>query len=418
MINYPDKLNIIFNKLKNCSIKPIIVGGYIRDFLLDIESKDIDIEVYGVSSFNELENILKEFGSVNIVGKSFGVCKLYYQDYDLDFSFPRKDNKIKAGHRGFYVEINPNIDFKTASSRRDFTINSIGYDVIEKKILDPFNGLNDLKNSILRAVDLNSFGEDPLRVLRAVQFSTRFNLKIDENLFNICKEMVSEKMLDELPKERIFEEVKKLLLFSKKPSIGFKLLKEFGSDLYTNNISVIDEIAKQMTDNKQTNLALMLAGLCYNFTQTQTENFVLRLTNEKKLLNMITVLINKYNEIDTIYKNGINDYLLYKLAAKAKIKELVILSSSIYFANNNSKIYRAGEEIYKRAKKLNILDKKLPPILMGKDILEFKLKPSPLFSEILHLAYKAQMQGKFHNRRGAKEWLKNYLELSEETKVF
>lgn len=413
MIHYPEKLNTIFKKLKNYGIKPIIVGGYIRDFLLNIESKDIDIEIYGISSFNELENILKEFGNINIVGKSFGVCKLYYQDYDLDFSFPRKDNKIKPGHRGFDIKIESNIDFKTATSRRDFTINSIGFDVIEKKILDPFNGINDLKNKILKAVDLNSFSEDPLRVLRAVQFSTRFDLQIDKNLYNRCKKMVSKKMLDELPKERIFEEIKKLLLFSKKPSIGFKLLKELGSDIYTNNLSVIDEIAKQMTTNKQTNLVLMLSGLCYNFTQTEAENFIFKLTNEKKILNRVTTLINKHKKIDTIYEDGINNYMLYKLATEVNINELLILSSSIYFSYNNSKIYKAGEEIYKRAKKLNILNNKLPPILMGKDILELGLKPSPLFSEILHLAYEAQMNGKFNNYIDAKKWLKNYLKFSK-----
>ncbi len=99
IINYPSKLNIIFDKLKNYGIKPVIVGGFVRDSLLKIESKDIDIEVYKVSSFAQLEDILKEFGNVNVVGKSFGVCKLKFEDYDLDFSFPRIDNKVKSGHR-------------------------------------------------------------------------------------------------------------------------------------------------------------------------------------------------------------------------------------------------------------------------------------------------------------------------------
>lgn len=98
MIQYPGILDTIFDKLRYHGIRPIIVGGYIRDYLVDIESKDIDIEVYGISSFAELQNILKEFGSVNVVGKSFGVCKLYFEGYDLDFSFPRSDNKIESGH--------------------------------------------------------------------------------------------------------------------------------------------------------------------------------------------------------------------------------------------------------------------------------------------------------------------------------
>ncbi|MDQ1337773.1 MAG: hypothetical protein QG617_740, partial [Campylobacterota bacterium] len=170
MIDYPDKLNIIFEKLKSHRIRPVIVGGFIRDSLFKIESKDIDIELYGALTFKKLQKILQEFGTVNIVGKSFGVCKLKFEDYDLDFSFPRRDSKIRSGHRGFDVTIDSTLDFKTAASRRDFTINAIGYDVVEKKVLDPYNGINDLKEKILRAVDEKSFAEDPLRVLRAAQF--------------------------------------------------------------------------------------------------------------------------------------------------------------------------------------------------------------------------------------------------------
>ncbi|MDT8338027.1 MAG: CCA tRNA nucleotidyltransferase [Sulfurimonas sp.] len=409
MIYYPNKLDTIFEKLKSCGIKPIIVGGYIRDYLAKIESKDIDIEIYGISSFSELQNILKEFGSVNVVGKSFGVCKLYFEEYDLDFSFPRIDNKVQSGHRGFEISIDTTLDFKTATSRRDFTINSVGYDVIERKILDPFGGIKDFENKILKAVNLESFGEDPLRVLRAVQFATRFELKIEDDLFSICKDMVLSGMLNELPKERIFEEIKKLLLYAKKPSRGFELLKEFGSDLYTQNISVIDEVAKQRTTDNQTNIILMLAALCYNFSQKEAQDFIEKITYEKELLQRSLLLVKKCSEIDTLYKSSISDYHIYKLAAELNIDELLILSSSIYFANHNSEIYRAGEEIKKRARELNILNKKLPAILMGRDILELGIEPSPLFSEILNEAYEAQMHGKFKNRKDALLWLKEYL---------
>lgn len=409
MIDYPGELDTIFDKLKSYGIRPIIVGGYIRDHLAGIESKDIDIEIYGISSFSKLQNILKEFGSVNIVGKSFGVCKLYFKEYDLDFSFPRTDNKVKSGHRGFEITIDTTLDFKTATSRRDFTINSIGYDVIEKKILDPFNGLDDFNNKRLKAVNLKSFGEDPLRVLRAVQFAARFDLKIDDNLFLVCKDMVKKGLLNELPKERVFEEIKKLLLYAKKPSRGFELLREFESDLYTKNTSVLDEIAKQRTTNKHTNLVLMLAALCYDFSQKSAHSFIKKVTDNKEIINRSLLLIEKYNEIDNIFKTGLEDYKLYKLATEVKIDELLILSSSIYFANCNEKIYKAGEEIKKRAIELNVINKKLPAFLAGKDILDFGLEPSPLFSEILHNAYEAQMRGEFNDRTNAILWLKNYL---------
>ncbi|MCD6173918.1 MAG: CCA tRNA nucleotidyltransferase, partial [Sulfurimonas sp.] len=216
---YPNYLQIIFDKLNENKIKPIIVGGYIRDYLLNISSKDIDIELYGINSFEQLEKILEEFGEVNSVGKSFGVCKLSLKNQEIDFSLPRIDNKISSGHRGFDIIINQNLDFKTASSRRDFTINAIGYDVISKKILDPFNGLSDLKNKTLKAVNIEKFIQDPLRVFRAVGFYSRFKLNIDKKLFKICKKMCDDNVLDELPQERIFNEIKKIILKSPKPSI-------------------------------------------------------------------------------------------------------------------------------------------------------------------------------------------------------
>jgi tRNA nucleotidyltransferase (CCA-adding enzyme) len=411
MINYPEKLNPIFDRLKSYDIKPIIVGGFIRDSLLKIESKDIDIELYGTLTFKKLQEILEEFGAVNIVGKSFGVCKLRFEDYDLDFSFPRRDSKIESGHRGFDVNIDSTLDFKTAALRRDFTINAIGYDVAEKKVLDPYNGISDLKEKILKAVDQNSFAEDPLRVLRAAQFCARFELKIEHNLFLTCRDMVSKNMLTQLPKERVFEEIKKLLLKSRKPSLGFELLKEFGTDIYTDNLDVVDEIAKRLSTNNQTNLVLMLAGLCYNFEEREAEGFISKLSDEKELLKRTLLLVKFHNEIENIYLNNLKDYLLYKLAAEANIEELLILSSAIYFAKNDSKIYKAGEELYKRAKDLNILDKKLPPLLGGKELLEFGLKPSPNFSKILDSAYEAQMQGDFKNYDEALLWLKSYLNL-------
>ncbi len=407
IIDYPTELDIIFDTLKKSSIKPILVGGYVRDKLLNEESKDIDIELYGVSSLDKVEEILQKFGAVNSVGKSFGVCKLKFEEYELDFSLPRKDNKIKSGHRGFDVKVYSHLDFKTAASRRDFTINAIGYDVIEKKMLDPFGGREDLKNRVLRAVNLESFGQDPLRVLRAAQFCARFNLQIEHNLYLTCKDMVSKNLLSELPKERIFEEIKKLLLKSQKPSIGLKLLEEFGFDIPTKNMFVTDKLAKNLTTNEQTNLVLMLAALCYHFEQTEIEAFFVKLTNEKVLFQRVIALVEFHKKIETLQ----SDYTLYKLATQVNIEELLILSSSIYSANNNTKMVQKCEELYKRVEELGITHKKLSPLVMGRDIVKFGLQPSPNFSKILNEAYEAQMHGKFINYSDAILWLRAYLKL-------
>lgn len=408
---YPKKLDIIFDKLISLGIKPVLVGGFVRDFLLHEESKDIDVELYGMISFEKLQNLLEEFGRVNIVGKSFGVCKIKFEGYDLDFSFPRKDNKTDFGHRGFSVELDAHLDFKTAASRRDFTINAIGYDIADKKFLDPFKGADDLKNRVLRAVDLQSFAEDPLRVLRAAQFCARFNLTIEPTLFSACQDMVSKNMLAELPKERVFEEIKKLLLKAKKPSIGFELLRGFGTDIYTQNATVTDEIAKRFTPDKQTNLVLMLAGLSYNMAQSEIENFILQFTNEKEILKRVCALVLTYNKTITANMKEIDDYFLYKLSLDVQIEEFTILGYSICTTNNNSQANEMIQLIEKRAKELAVFDKKLPSLLHGKDLILFGLQPSVNFKKILEDAYEAQMHGVFKNRHEALLWMKAYLKL-------
>jgi len=190
-----------------------------------------------------------------------------------------------------------------------------------------------LKNRVLRAVNLESFGEDPLRVLRATQFCARFHLQIEHNLYLTCKDMISKNLLAELPKERIFEEIKKLLLKSQKPSIGLNLLNQFGFDFPTKNMFITDILVKKLTANEQTNLILMLAVLCYHFEQTEIEAFFVKLTNEKVLFQRVIALVEFHKKIETLQ----SDYTLYKLATQVNIEELLILSSSIYSANNNTK---------------------------------------------------------------------------------
>lgn len=413
MIDYPNKLNKIINRLNKYGAKPIIVGGYVRDSILNINSKDIDIEIYNISSFKELESILEEFGSVNSVGKSFGVCKLKLDELELDFSLPRTDNKTDNGHRGFDISVDPNLDFKTAASRRDFTINAIGFDAIEKKIIDPFNGISDLKNKVLRAVDRDTFIEDPLRVLRAVQFYARFDLNIDSELFSLCKDMVESNMLDELSKERVFIEIKKLLLKSSKPSSGFLLIKRLGALKYFPELELIpdftrvDAMAKQLTANESTNIVLMLATLFIDFNTDDkllsVEKFLTRLTDEKELLHRVISII-KYFHI--IHIDNISNYELYKLATHVKIEELLLIDKAVYGQS------KRNDTIYDRVKKLNILSDKLPPLLYGRDIISCGVKPSEEFSTILNIAYDNQMREEFKSYEEAMVWLRAFVSVN------
>jgi len=401
MFDYPNKLNIIFDKLYLFGIKPIIVGGYIRDNILELDSKDIDIELYGLDSLEVLENILQEFGDINTVGKSFGVCKLNFHDLELDFSLPREDSKIGSGHKGFSVITDKNLDFTSAASRRDFTVNAMGYDVREQKLLDPFGGQKDIQNKILRAVDMDKFVEDPLRILRGIQFSSRFNFKLDEELFELFKKLIKKDILEELPKERIYEELKKMFLKSSSPSIGLVLLKRlnlmehFG---FSENYEQVDYFAKHKTEDEKLNILIFLS-LIY---AREKLGFIKKLSNELKLLTHISLYIEIQKDFDI---DDSSAYTLFTLAKKVNIGHFLLYLDA----------YHAGKQTYQinilkdNAKTLSIFDSPLAALIQGKELIKCGLIPSKKFSEILLQTYEAQKKGKFKTPKEAQKWLKNYL---------
>jgi tRNA nucleotidyltransferase (CCA-adding enzyme) len=207
-----------------------LVGGFVRDELLGIVSKDADIEVFGMEA-TELEKRLHELfdGNVETVGRSFGVFKvLLGRGVDVDVAIPRRESKSGKGHKDFVVEGDPSMSIEEAARRRDFTINAMYRDLASSELVDPFGGANDLSKKLLRAVDPKTFIEDPLRIYRAVQFTARFGLKVDEGMLELMRKMVEDGELDHLPSERVTAEIKKLLVQSEKPSIGFELMCELG----------------------------------------------------------------------------------------------------------------------------------------------------------------------------------------------
>jgi tRNA nucleotidyltransferase (CCA-adding enzyme) len=193
--------------------RALIVGGWCRDRRLGRASKDIDLEVFGLSA-SDLRSLLQRFGTVQTVGEAFTVYKVG----SIDVALPRRESKTARGHRGFEVRGDPAMSFEEAARRRDFTVNAIGFDPLSGQWLDPFGGAADLEHRLLRAVDPRTFGEDSLRVLRAVQFAARFDLAIDAATAALCRAIP----LDDLPSERIWGEIEKLLLQAPRPSVGYR----------------------------------------------------------------------------------------------------------------------------------------------------------------------------------------------------
>lgn len=206
--------------------RALFVGGSVRDALLGQKAKDLDVEVYNVNKY-DLQAVLERFGKVDAVGKSFGVFKLSTPNVAaLDVSIPRRESKVGAGHKGFMVDSDPTMTVKEAARRRDLTINSMAYDPIKKQLIDEYNGLQDLKDHRLRATSKDTFPEDSLRVLRVMRFAAQLGFLPDEELVGICRKID----LSDLPKERVMDEFKGLLLKSKMPSIGLRLMPILGID--------------------------------------------------------------------------------------------------------------------------------------------------------------------------------------------
>ena len=196
-LTYKDFL-YIKDILSNHTKRAYIVGGALRDTLLGKKVNDLDIEVYDIKP-KEFDKIMTQIGAIG-VGKSFFV----YKYNNIDISLPRVEKKSGFGHKAF--EVKTTSDEKEASKRRDFTINALMYHIYEEKLLDFWGGFEDIKNKIIKVVDVKSFKEDSLRVLRAVQFSARLGFKCDKNSIEIMQQL----NLDDLSKERIFWEFEKL----------------------------------------------------------------------------------------------------------------------------------------------------------------------------------------------------------------
>ena len=211
----------IANAVRDAGGRALVVGGWARDHLLGVRSKDVDIEVFGLD-VGRLEALLAGFGTVHAVGRAFGVFRV--GGIDADFSLPRRDSKRGPGHRGFDVAPDPSLEFAEAARRRDLTVNSIGIDPLTGAVLDPHGGRRDLARRVLRATDPARFPEDPLRGLRVAQLAARLEMTPDEELVALCRTLD----LSELSGERVFDEFTKLLLRAAKPSIGLRVLEDTG----------------------------------------------------------------------------------------------------------------------------------------------------------------------------------------------
>ena len=266
------------------------VGGCVRDRLLGRESKDLDIEVHGVTP-QQLEAVLDRMGGRRTVGVSFGVYGL--AGCGLDIAMPRREAAVGRGHRDFTVEVDPWLGPERAARRRDFTVNALMEDVLTGRVLDHFRGLRDLRRGVLRHVDDRTFPEDPLRVLRGAQFAARFGFTAAPETIALCRGID----LSALPPERVEGELRKALLQAERPSLFFETLRDMGQlshwfpevealigvpqeprfhregDVWTHTMLVLDHAAA-LRSRAQQPFPFMLAALCHDLGKPAATEYV------------------------------------------------------------------------------------------------------------------------------------------------
>jgi tRNA nucleotidyltransferase (CCA-adding enzyme) len=415
--------------------RALVVGGWVRDRLLGRASKDLDIEVHGLEP-RRLRAVLERLGAVNTVGESFTVYKVR----GVDVSVPRRESKVGRGHRGFEVVGDPFLPVREAARRRDFTINAIMWDPLADTYEDPFGGRADLAARRLRLVDPATFADDSLRVLRAVQFVARFELEIDPATADVCRAIP----LDDLPAERIWGEVEKLLLRARRPSIGLALARDLGvvarlfpelaalvgceqepdwhpeGDVWVHTLMVVDRMRERIDDvTYPEQVALMLGAVTHDFGKPATTAVIdgrIRSFNHEEAgvapalafldrLNVHTLdgydvrrqvigLVAHHLKPGMWHKApAVGDGAFRRLARKVDLELLARLAEADCRGRTGEFDCSAMTWFLERARALGVQHEAPPPLLMGRHVLALGVPPGPRVGAILRAVYERQLDG-------------------------
>ncbi|HKY43351.1 MAG TPA: HD domain-containing protein, partial [Pyrinomonadaceae bacterium] len=433
MAQLPEKVIVLAGAIRDAGGRALLVGGCVRDALMGKEPKDWDVEVYNLAP-ERVREVLDQFGPVNAVGESFTVYKL---GRHLDVSIPRRERKSGRGHKSFIIEGDPAMSVVEATRRRDFTINAILQDPLTGELIDPFNGRRDIEQCVLRAVSAETFVEDSLRVLRAAQFASRFEFEIDKDTLELCRAID----LSDLPSERIWGELEKLLLQSSQPSIGLEWLRRLGvveklfpeiqsligvpqdpewhpeGDVFVHTKLVIDR-ARELIDDLSypRQVTVMLAALAHDFGKpatTQflggrwrsrgheeagvppTESFLDRLNvhtiDGYDVRNQVIALVREHLKPGEFYKkrDEVGEGAFRRLARRCEPSLLYRVAKADSLGRNADWVPReqwygseAQEWFIQRTRELEVEQRPPDPILLGRHLLELGVEPGPVMGEI------------------------------------
>jgi tRNA nucleotidyltransferase (CCA-adding enzyme) len=442
-----------------------LVGGFVREALrrrLRGESglpreNEYDLEVYRLPP-EKLVQVLRRFGAVNLVGESFAVYKVSPRKRgdapapEIDVSLPRRDQRVGRGHKGFAVEGNPELSLEDAARRRDFTVNALLLDPLTGEIADPWNGIADLRSSLLRAVDATTFAEDSLRVLRGVQFAARLGFSIADDTVALCRALP----LDDLPGERVWGEIEKLLRLAERPSEGFEWARKLGvierlfpelhalvgcqqepewhpeGDVWVHTLQAID-IAKKESDDLgyARRMTVLLATLCHDLGKpattalvdgrirsyeheeagiAPTASFLDRLKvhtlDGYDVRAQVTALVGVHLSPSHLYKNrdNVGDGAFRRLARKCEPELLYRVSRADCLGRAPGSFATDAQEWFiDHVRALGVEEKPPSPILLGRHLLEMGLQPGPEVGRITKAVYELQLDGKVTDLEQARQ---------------
>jgi tRNA nucleotidyltransferase (CCA-adding enzyme) len=416
--------------------RALIVGGWVRDRLMEHPSKDVDIEVYGLEP-ERLKELLGRFGSVNTVGESFTVYKVG----GIDVSIPRTESKTGRGHKGFAVRGDPHLTPAQAARRRDFTINAIAWDPLTGEYIDPFDGRGDLQRRLLRAVDPETFADDSLRVLRAIQFAARFEFALDGATRDLCRSLP----LDDLPAERIWGEIEKLLLRARRPSIGFALALELGvierlfpelralvgcpqepewhpeGDVWVHTLLVIDQARARIDDLEYAQqVTVMLGAVCHDLGKPPTtaviDGRIRSLEHEEEGVPPSAAVLDRLN-VHSLHGYDVRRHVLgivanhlkpgmfakadppvgdgayRRLAQKVDLELLARVAKADCEGRGGGFDCSAMDQFLERARRLGVEHAPPEPLVKGRHLLALGVKPGPAVGQVLKQVYERQLDG-------------------------
>ena len=460
MVSIPEKVLALASSIRGAGGRGLLVGGCVRDALMGMQPKDWDLEVYGIEPAR-LRQLLDSFGPVNVVGEAFTVYKL---GSDLDVSLPRRERKSGSGHRGFVIEGDPSMSHEEAAGRRDFTINAILQDPLTGEIIDPFDGRQDIARRTLRAVSSETFAEDSLRVLRAAQFAARFDLQIEPETVQLCRSID----LTDLPPERIWGELEKLLLLAERPSVGIVWLQELGAidqlfpevkalmgvsqdrewhpegDVFVHTTLAVDRARELIADlSYPKQVTVMLATLAHDFGKPATTEFIDGRTRSRgheeagvaptesfldrikmhtlggyDVRGQVIALVRDHLKPGEFFKkrDEVGDGAFRRLARKCELDLLYRVAKADSLGRNSADVPRekwydaeAQEWFIQRARELEVLERPPEPLLLGRHLLELGLEPGPQIGAITKAVYEMQLDGRVVTLDDAKTAAKTIL---------